>query len=214
MIIDHLFYKKGDLQNYLNQMKFELKRKIEEMKPNDVLNKSEENLCQDLVSRYLLETPILHEDKKYAHKPEEIDIDISQDPMRSIRDRSRPFYVKGISVTIAVPFDGNSELFQYRPSTFSSSGPPCGQIVGKEVQLIYKKEKHNSKELKQEYTRDINEIKKHLNFIKSDIEKYNESLEPFVKQIITQRRKRLEKAKKVIEDLGIPVREHNNKLLK
>lgn len=214
MIIDHLFYKKGNIQDYLDQLKFELEKKIKEMKPKDVLSKSEENLCQDLVSRYLLETPILHEDKIYAHEPEEIDIDISQDRTRGILDRSRPFYVKGISVTIAIPFDGNSELFQYRPSTFSSSGPPCGQIVGKEVQLIYKKEKHNSKELKQEYTRDINEIKKHLNFIKSDIEKYNESLEPFVKQLINQRKKRLEKAKKLVEDLGIPVREYNNKLLK
>lgn len=211
MIIDYLFYKKGDFWGYLDQMKLELEKEIEEMKPNDVLSKSEENLCQDLVSRYLLETPILHEDKKYMYKPKEIEIDVSQDPMRSIPNRSRPFYVKGISVTIAVPFDGNSKLFQYRPSTFDTSYPPCGQIVGKEVQLIYEKEKHNSKELKQEYTRDINKIKRYLNFIKIDIEKYNESLEPLVKQLIEQRKKRLEEAKKLGEDLGIPVREHNNK---
>lgn len=210
MIMDYLFYKKGDFRGYLDQMKLELEKKIEEMKPNDVLNKSEENLCQELVSRYLLETPILHEDKKYMYEPKEIEIDISQDRTRGILDRSRPSYVKGISVTIAIPFDGNGEFFQYKPSGFGIPYPPRGQIVGKEVQLIYKKEKHNSEELKQEYTQDINKIKKNLNFIESDIEKYNESLEPLVKQLIKQRKKRLEKTKKLVEDLGIPVREYNN----
>ena len=205
MMQDLLFYRNGDLRDYLEKRKSALKEELEGMEPNYVLNVSEEDLCRYLVSKYLLEAPSIRENEIYVYDQSEVDIDVSQDPMRHIIDRSRPFYIKGMSVIIAAPFDGDGGLFQYRPSTFTYN-PPRGQIVGQEVHLTYKKVEYSPEELKQTYREDINEIKRYTDRIKTNVEDFKGSLESFVKQIVTQRKKKLLDAQGVVSALGIPIR--------
>ena len=64
----------------------------------------------------------------------EPNIDVSQDPMRGIFDRSRPFYIKGVSITVVLPFNGENGLFHFQPSSFTFN-PPRGEIVSGEVHL-------------------------------------------------------------------------------
>jgi len=204
-----LLFSNGDLQGYLEQRKSALMKEFENMEPDYVLNVSEEDLRKYLVSRYSLDAIELHEDQIYVYDQHEVNIDVSQDPMRVIFDRSQPFYLKGTSVTIAVPFDGDSELFQYRPSTFTYS-PPNGQITEQEIHLIYERVEHNAEELKKIYTQDVNEIKRYLGWVGNDIKNFDKSLESFVKQLVTQRKKKLLDAQGVVGALGIPIKQRDN----
>lgn len=61
-------------------------------------------------------------------------IDVSRDPMRMIRDRSRPFHVPGTAVEITVPFTGEAETFKIQPTTYTLN-PPQAQIEGDTLTL-------------------------------------------------------------------------------
>lgn len=204
-----LFYKNGNLRDYLEQRKSALKKELEGMEPNYVLNVSEEDLCRYLISKYSLEAPVLRENEIYVYDQSEVNIDVSRDPMRVIFDRDCPIYVKGISVAIAVPFDGNGELFQYQPS-ISTLNPPRGAVTGQEIHLIYERVEHNAQELKQTYTRDVDSIKQYLEWVKHDVKNFNESLESFVRQIVGQRKNKLLDAQGVVSALGIPIRRRDD----
>jgi len=209
MIQNPLFIRKGELRNCLEQRKSELKNEIESIEPNYMLNVSVDNLSKYLLSKYSLDSPSIVEDKIYVYNQSEVDIDVKSDRTRFIPDRSRPFYIRGISVTIAIPFYNDGSFFEYRPSTFNYS-PPLGQIIGQEVHLTYEKVEHIAEELKETYEKDVNEIKQYLEWVKRDIDSFNQSLESFAKQNITQRKKKLIDAQGMVAGLGIPIKRRDD----
>ena len=170
---------------------------------------SEEDFCQSLISKYLLEAPTIHEDKIYVYDTKEVDIDVSRDPRRMIIRERGPLYVKGTQITIAVPFDGDGELFKYKPSTFTYA-PPRGEIVGQEIHLIYETVEHNPEELKQMYERELNEIKRYLEWVKGDAQNFNDSLGSFVRQTVAQRKRKLLDDFGLVSALGIPVKRRDS----
>ena len=202
---DLLFIGKGNLRDFFEHRKLELKREVEKFNSNYILTVSEEDFCQYLIAKYSLRAPEIHEDKIYVYDPKEVDVDVSKDPMRAIFDRSKPFYIKGVQVTIAVPFEGDGELFQYKPST-STRNPPCGEIRGQEIRLIYKTVNHDAEKLKQMYQRDLNEIKRYLQWVNHDVSNFNKELESFVRQFVAQRKKKFLDDIGLVSSLGIPIK--------
>lgn len=209
MVQNLLFNTKGELRNYLERSKSDLEREIESMEPDYLLNVRLEDLSQYFISNYSINAPKIHEDEIYVYNQQEVDIDVGSDRRRFIRDRSRPFYVKGIAITIAIPFDDDGSFFYYKPSTFTYS-PPSGEINGQEVHLIYEEVEHSSEELKKTYTRDVNEIKNYLEWVKRDVESFNQSLESLIKQIFTRRKQKLLTNQGVVGGLGIPIRQRED----
>ena len=195
---DLLFFRKGDLRDFLEYKKLELKKEVERYDSNYILNVSEEDFCQYLVSKYSLKPPKIYEDKIYVYSQKEVDVDVSRDSMR-------PIFVKGVQIIIAVPFEGDGELFQYRPSGFTFN-PPRGEVVGKEIHLIYEMVEHNAERLKQECQQELNEIKEYLEWVERDVNAFNGSLDQFVRQLISQRKKKLLDDLRLVSSLGIPIK--------
>jgi hypothetical protein len=65
------------------------------------LNASEQDLVQAVVEDHL-NVPVIKDDDIHIAESGETQVDVSRDPMRMIRDRSRPFYMPNKTV-IAVP---------------------------------------------------------------------------------------------------------------
>jgi hypothetical protein len=195
MIPNLLFYQKGNLHEFLTKRKLELEKEVENYDCNYILNVSEEDFYKYLISKYSLVPPVIHEDKIYVHN-KEIDINIST---------TSKIIVKGVQVTIVIPFEGDSVLFQYSPST-STFNPPHGEITDQKIHLIYKIIGHNAEELQQEYKHELIGIKEYIDWVKQDIINFNKSLNPFVKQFVSQRKKKLLDDIKLVSSLGIPVK--------
>jgi hypothetical protein len=201
---DLLFRQKGHLSDFLAQRRSNLRKEIESYEKNYVLSASEEDLCQYLISKYVLEAPKIHEDKMYVYDSADVDIDVSRDPRRAIFGRTRPSYVKGTKITIAIPFEGDGDLFHYRPSTFTYS-PPRGEIVGQEVRLVYETVEHDPVKFKREHEREVNEIKRYLDWVKSEVQNFSNQLESFVRDNIAKRKKKLMDDLGLVAALGIPI---------
>jgi len=129
--------------------------------------------------------------------------------MRDIRDRSGPVYLKGISITISLPFEENSELFNYKPSRFYFN-PARGAIKDKELHIIYETLEHDKEKIKQAYEHDINSVKKYLDFINRQIDSYNQELDGFIREIVKIRKKKLLDDLGLISSLGIPIKKRSD----
>lgn len=207
-----LFYRAGDLSSYLDARRAELQEEFEAMEANYIVNVDEDELHQYFVDKYALEAPVLCIDDIYVAHHGETDIDISRDHSRVVYDRSQPFYLRGTSVTIAVPFNGDPHLLQFKPSKFSLN-PPRGDVVNQEVHLVYERVDVDTDELKRTYSEVIDSIAKHLEWVIADVEQFNLSLDAFVQRIISQRKERLLKAEHSIRGLDIPIKRRKDAML-
>lgn len=202
---DLLFYREGDLYKFLEQQKALLKSEIESLEPNYILNVSEEDLCQYLISKYSIDTPELVEDQIHINNQDEVDIDIRGHWNRIVLDRNHPVYEKGTRVTIAVPFKGNNKLLEYSPSRYSAySPPPRGVVKGQEIHLVYQTLKHDTETIKREHENDLKRIKNYIDAIRDEAGIYNDELRSLVRQIVPQRKKKVLDDRRLVSSLGIP----------
>ena len=133
-----------------------LQSEIDAMDGNRLLNTSVDDLCDYFEEKFRIDVPMLHEEQAVADQ-QEVQIDVSQDPMRFIRDRSRPFHVAGTLVEVTVPFSGESEAFRIRPTTFTTS-LPRGEIRGRTLVITVQGPDLEPQQVKAEIDRTIGEI--------------------------------------------------------
>src|ERR1035441_1779269 len=96
-----------------------VKKRVQSIPPNTLLNASEHDLVQALVEELRLNVPVIKEEDIYSAHSGETQVDVSRDPMRMIYDRSEPFYIPGNQTVIAVPFVGDAEFFRIQPQTYT-----------------------------------------------------------------------------------------------
>lgn len=202
---DSLF-KQGSLRDILEQRSHDLRREIDALDSNYVLNVSEIQLADALIAKYSLEPPTLRRDEIAVADQRETDIDVSHDPLRVSFDHSGPVYVKGTAVTIAVPFDGSESLFRYQPSSYTHGGTPAAQIANGELRLTYPILDHDEQQLRSRYDRDLQTLEQYLGFVRHDVEGYMHSLRPTVERLIAERKRRLLANADLAASLGVPIR--------
>lgn len=207
---NYLFCTKGHLDEFLGQCKLGIKEEIYRLTEEYLLNVSEEDLVTSLIEKNKLDPPILKLDEKGQLDPKEIDVDVSKDPLRSIIDRSRPVHIKGTLYTVIIPFEGDEELFYYRPSSFFYSVFPQGVISGSELCLEYITTEHNPETLKTNIEQDIQLIKSYSDFVKGNMDGFNNSLENYIRDLVKTRKEKLFKDRNLASALDIPIRKRSN----
>ena len=186
---DLLFYRNGDIYNVLQNQKAKLKEEISSLGRDYILKVSEEDLCKNLLDKYTIEIPILRDESLHALEPEDTQIDIRGRHDYAVFDNDEPHYVKGTSLTIAIPFEGEEQLFHFMSSTYTSYFPR-GIIVDNEIHLTYEDVNMKPENVKSTYENDVKIIKQHLRTISSNVEQYNKSLELQIRDLISQRKRR------------------------
>ena len=99
---DYLFHKR-DLRSVYDGQKEKLKEEVDRFQADYLLNISPDDVHAYLLGKYRIEPLTLHPEQVTSPGAEDVDIDVSHDPMRMIRDRSRPFYLKGTKVDRSNP---------------------------------------------------------------------------------------------------------------
>lgn len=202
---DYLFTK-DDLYHLLEHHKSQIKKEVDELDQNYILRASESDLAQHLIDKFHLDPPRLLKDSIYVDEPHEIDIDVSGDPRYDFgfSHRGRPS-VKGIRVTIHVPYEGEAELFRWKPSTFTLSFPHA-QIANDELLLVYDILSSDQERLQQRYQQDVNNIDQNLQSVRSQVEECAKQIPGIVSAAISSRKERLRQSMGFVGNLGLPVR--------
>jgi len=191
------------LRNYLNRSKINLQREIESWKPEYVLNVNEQECIDFLISKYVIDVPILEEDMIHISEVEEPE-----------RESGRPTVLNAsmlsgkISLTVSIPFKGERNLFKCQPSTYRT--PPMGNIGRSEIRLHYEGKTRDSESVKRRINKDLKEIKDYLQWMKQDLDSHNDWIKNNAKQLFMKRKKDLLRDKDFLESIGLPIKRAEN----
>lgn len=191
--------------SYIDGLKKQIPRKVAEMDKDYLLNASETDLRDSLVSEMRLDVPVLLRDQVYALEPQDAQIDVSQDPRRVIFDRSRPFYVTGTSITVVVPFDGSKEAFHFQPSTFSTR-EVLAEVLDQELRLLYTTTQPDAQSLQNAIDMDLAQVESYLHWMRQDVDPYNNQLPELVGNALQKRKAKLLADEGLVASLRIPIK--------
>lgn len=203
-----LLFCKYSVHDLLGEQQKKMCEAIVALEENQLLRTSAEDLCNYLEQEFTIDVPKLRENETTVDQSE-AQVDVSQDRMRDIRDRTRPFFVRGTAIKFHVPFTGNAELFRCQPSTFSLN-PPRGIINPSEIVLTYTRLDHNAEAIKHEFDSDLSQIRTHLERLEKEFSSYNLSIRATISGRIEQRREKILKDQGLAASLGFPLRRRDD----
>lgn len=204
---DELLFSRGDIFSVIQAHTEALKKKVQSIPVNTLLNTSEQDLIQAVIKEFRLNVPLIKDHEIYIAHAGETQVDVSRDPMRRfIYDaHSGPAYVPGNETVIAVPFEGDSGFFKIRPQSYTLN-PPRGEITKNEILLTYVRTDQDAGAIKQDYQSTVASIKQYLSSLSQSAAEFNNQLEGFVTSQIKTRKNRLLADAGMTAAIGLPLR--------
>jgi hypothetical protein len=199
-----LLFASYDLRGVLEAQEQKMLQEIDSIPQGEVLEIEVEQLCDYMEENYRVDVPKIDYSAVTVDQ-KEAQIDVSQDRMRAIMDRSQPFYIIGTSITYYLPFEGDAELFSCTPST-RNYNPPTGRTEGNELVLTYTAPEQDAERVRAAFDHDAGNIRNYLSWIANDVRGFNAALRDKARGRIESRRGKALKDKGVVADLGYPIR--------
>ena len=184
MVIRKWLFDGGDLIYVLQDQGQKMRNEINSLSENQILNTLEDDLCNYFFEKYKVET---------------LQIDESQIQM----DYSA--YATGIKITFYIPFTGDRNLFEQKPSTFSPN-PPRAYVGESEIVMTYERTTYEADQIKDEFKSELAKIKKYLKWIEQDVTPFNSSICETASQGIKVRREKILRDRDLVENIGYPLR--------
>lgn len=188
--------------------KHSLQSEIDAIDGNRLLNTSVDDLCAYFEEKFRINVPVLQEDRIVVGQ-EETKIDVSQDPMRFIRDRSRPFYIPGTLVEVTVPFSGDSEAFKIRPTTFTTT-LPRGKVNNNSLVIRVMGADLKPEQVRAAIDRTLGEIKQYLEWLHGNASGFNEGIRQLASEQLNRRRQKLLSDQSLVANLGFPLKQRTD----
>jgi hypothetical protein len=200
-----LLFSKGDIFGAIRGQEEGVKKRIQSIPPNIILNASEHDLVQAVIEEFRLTVPAIKDADIYIAHAGETQVDVRNDPMRLVMDKSRPCYVPATKTVIAVPFEGDADFFHIRPQSYSLNIPRA-EVAKDEILLTYVRTDQNAEAIKQDYQRNVNSIKDHLRSLSESAMQFNGRLEQLVASQLNTRKERLLADAGMTAALGLPMK--------
>lgn len=172
-----------------------------------VLKASQSELEEHFVDKVLIEPLVLHVENRYIKNQSGTKIDISRDFRRGIFPDER-ITVQGTKIDIAIPFEGNSDLWKIRASTFSLSGYPEVEVRNNEIifSISFPDDSAESNHLLAEIDRNTKSLSEAVGYLKNDVTNHNNSAPNTIRQALTRKRTLAQSTTGAIAALGIPIK--------
>jgi hypothetical protein len=198
-------FSKVDWHSVQENQKQTMSAEISNLDSNRLLNSSVADLCDYFEEKFSIVVPVLIEDQIVADQ-HEAKIDVSQDRMRHISDRSRPFYIDGTEIEIMVPFEGEAEVFKIQPTTFTLS-PPVADIGENKLFITITGIDLKPEEVRSKIDRTISEIKSSLTHLQNSAAGLNGQLRGLAETQINRRKEKLLADQDLVSALGFPLKQ-------
>lgn len=171
--------------------------------PNSALNGDEVQLIESVIQRVVVKPLELKLDEKRFVVGEQVDLGAStlENPGAWNIRGVRPPGSNGIEVILEIPFEGSEELFNVRPTSYTSLVPQ-GEIRGSKINIIYRVPQHAQDQIRAQSERDVANLQTWINNINSNVNNLNQQLRGVVAVQIQQRRAQVAQTKKLLDDLN------------
>lgn len=189
-----------DLRAGMEGQRDQIEGEVNSLDVNRVLNTAEEDLVQYFIDKNWIEAPTLRRDEMVVD---------SKEGHSTIRDFGREITIPVIRIELEVPFDGERDLFRARASQFTSS-PPRAEVKSASLVLTFEVRPGADQNLRPQIDRELDDVDKHLDWIRSDVAGHNNALRGVAEQAVRRRRERILATQGVAASLGIPLRERKD----
>ena len=181
-----------------------ISKEVDALDENQILNSSHSDLCQYFVEKYTVD-PVRIDEEGIQVDYGDAQVDVSQRFEYAVFDRSRPAIVTGTRIAVFVPYEGDKQLFDCQPSTFTHN-PPRAIVRGREVAFVYDRTVSDAANVRGEFDRELTTLKNYLGWIERDVTPFNDSIEDKASQLISGRREKLLHDRGIVASLGFPLR--------
>lgn len=181
---------------------------IETVDPDRLLNTSVDDLALYFSEKYKIDVPVLDEENLVVDQ-RETQIDVSRDPNRYIRDRSRPFYITGSEIEVEIPFSGEAEAFKFQPNPYTL-GPPRASVRGNLLTFTIAGTNLEATQVRGDIERTVREIQSYLTNLRANVTGLNGQLYGEARTAIETRRNKLLVNRNTVASLGFKMKERQN----
>jgi hypothetical protein len=192
------------LYEFLGKRQEKMLAEIDGLNSDYVLKVSLEDVADHLADKYHVEPVVLSDSVEIAEHGE-TQVDVSKDPMRFIRDPSKPFYVKATFATFVIPFEGEAQVFRCRPSTYSACAPSA-DVRGQEIRVRLTRTDHNHQAMRADFDGVRESIRKHVEWGVEEIRGFNAKLRQQAKDRLELRKTKFLADHGMVSSLGFPIR--------
>lgn len=198
-------FSNGDLSTYLYQRRTGIIGIVDSIPEGQFIGSNDEEILQHLIAKTHLEPPVLLDDEKELHSGE---IDIPANPLQASRGIRT---VKGVRVTVSVPFTGDPKLLELSPSS-GTIPPPSGNLKpfrtgGRgSLELVFEVGTDADPErLKRGIADAIGAIKRYTVTIRSDLQAEEPQFAHAIRCAVKSRRERISRHSALVKALDIPL---------
>ena len=197
-----LLFNKYDLTSTLDGHIKKVRDQVNKLAEDYILAASEEDLIAYLKQENSVDPPVLGE--PFIADSQEVDLDVTNDPMRGGSPFGGPILVKGMEIRIKVPFTGDGTLFWFRPNHFTLN-PPRGIVTKEHLEFQIRGDRLVPENVKRNLDSTLNSINGYLSHIAEQCEVYNASLDTKIREMIKQRKQRLLSNRNIVANIGLPI---------
>ena len=180
---------------------------IQSLENDYVLKASPIELEQYYVEKAMVDPLVLNVENRYIKDQTGVQIDVSHDIRRAIFPGQRAV-VKGTRLDIAIPFEGDPNLWKIRASTYSLSRYPEIDIRGNEVifGVSFPDDSADQESLRSEIERGIDLLTNAVGYLKTDVDSHNNSASEEIRQVLARKREHAQSVVGTVASLGIPMK--------
>jgi len=200
-------FSKYDLTTSLDGQIKKVREHVNKLAEDYILGASEDDLVAYLKQEHSVDPIVLGE--PFIDSSEEIDIDVTNDPMRGGSPFGGRIVVKGMQIRIKVPFTGDGNLFWFQPSYFTSN-PPRAIVTKEHLEIHMSGDRLAADDVKRNLDSTLNSVKGYLSHITQLCEAYNSSLDSKIRDMIKQRKDRLLSNRNIVASIGLPMQSRSD----
>lgn len=171
---EEAFHSKASIYQAMQHQRQLMQQEINNLPEAQIRSASVDQLAREIAEKFSINIPVIDE---AAAKPDvqDVDIDISRDPMH------RSFYsghggtVKGTEITITTPFKGDAEIFRFHASSHTMDYPR-GYIGDTSIIFARKGQNLDGPQVRREYDGWLATIKQHLAGMRQELGNFNVQL--------------------------------------
>lgn len=199
-------FRDGDTFSTFRNIVDKVTSEINSLDNEYVLKASPSELEQYYIDKVMITPLVLYSDDRYIKNQSGTDIDISNDFLRGTFHGQRAV-VKGTSLEIAIPFEGDPILWRLQASTFGG-GFPNIDIHDSEIvfNIRFPDDSAKPEEIKANIDRSIKSLADAIGYLKNDVDRHNATAPNTVRQVLERKRALSESATGAVAALGIPVK--------
>lgn len=198
-------FRQHDLRDFLDARKRGIEQQIGSLAENQVLNSSHSDLCTYFVESNTIDAIEIDEEGiEIEYGDAQVDIRHRFD--YAVRDRSRPAMVVGTRIGFFVPFVGDQQLLQCRPSPFRLDGGIHASCRDGHLIFVFDRTAQDIADVGEEFQRSLDGLRSYLGWIRGDVSQYNQEIEGLIDQCISSRREKVLRDRGIVESLGYPLK--------